>query len=122
MPISYGIDYFAVLVATLVGAAFVFVNLLIANIVAPRLPSPGKALTYECGSLPVGAYWTQMYVRYYLYTILFVIFDVEVVFLFPWAVIFKDLGALAFYEMLVFILILFFGLVYAWRKGVLQWR
>jgi NADH-quinone oxidoreductase subunit A len=53
---------------------------------------------------------------------LFVIFDVEIVFLFPWAVIFKSLGALAFYEMIVFIVILFFGLLYAWRKGVLQWR
>ena len=122
MPVSYGIDYFAVLVATVIGAAFVFVNLLIANIIAPRQAVPEKGVTYECGSIPVGAYWTQTYVRYYLYTILFVIFDVEIVFLFPWAVIFKNLGALAFYEMIVFIVILFFGLLYAWRKGVLQWR
>ena len=72
--------------------------------------------------LPIGEHWSQVNVRYYLFAILFVIFDVEVVFLYPWAVTFLDLGAFAFYEMIIFMAILFFGLIYAWKKDILQWK
>ena len=83
--------------------------------------SPIKDTAYECGMLPIGRSRTQVHFRYYLFAILFLIFDIEAVFLFPWAVAFVKIGAQAFWEMVVFILILAFGLLYAWKKGVLSW-
>ena len=92
------------------------------RMLAPRQPSRAKAVTYECGMLPIGRSRTQVHFRYYLFAILFLIFDIEAVFLFPWAISFLEIGKTAFYEMLVFIGILGFGLLYAWKKGVLLWR
>ncbi len=115
-------DYIAVLIAAIVGFAIVGMALVTNRILAPRQASRIKALTYECGMLPIGRSRTQVHFRYYLFAILFLIFDIEVVFLFPWAISFLDIGEVAFYEMLVFILILGFGLLYAWKKGVLRWR
>ncbi len=115
-------DYIAVLIAAILGFTIVGVALMVNRILAPRQASRIKALTYECGMLPIGRSRTQVHFRYYLFAILFLIFDIEVVFLFPWAVSFLDIGEVAFYEMLVFILILGFGLLYAWKKGVLRWR
>jgi NADH:ubiquinone oxidoreductase subunit 3 (subunit A) len=115
-------DYVAVLIAAILGFAIVGMGLMANRILAPRQASRIKALTYECGMLPIGRSRTQVHFRYYLFAILFLIFDIEVVFLFPWAVSFLDIGKVAFYEMLVFILILGFGLLYAWKKGVLRWR
>ncbi len=77
--------------------------------------------SYECGEPTIGPSWIQYNVRYYVFALLFVIFDVEVVFLIPWAVVYKELGLFALVEMLIFIAILIFGLVYAWKKGVLKW-
>lgn len=115
-------DYVAVLIAAMVGLAFVGMALVANRILAPRQATRVKALTYECGMLPIGRSRTQVHFRYYLFAILFLIFDIEAVFLFPWAVSFLGIGEAAFYEMLVFILILGFGLLYAWKKGVLRWR
>jgi NADH:ubiquinone oxidoreductase subunit 3 (subunit A) len=115
-------NYIAVLIAAIVGFTIVGMALMANRILAPRQASRIKALTYECGMLPIGRSRTQVHFRYYLFAILFLIFDIEVVFLFPWAVSFLDIGEVAFYEMLVFILILGFGLLYAWKKGVLSWR
>ena len=115
-------DYVAVLIAAILGFTIVGMALMVNRILAPRQASRIKALTYECGMLPIGRSRTQVHFRYYLFAILFLIFDIEVVFLFPWAVSFLDIGEVAFYEMLVFILILGFGLLYAWKKGVLRWR
>jgi NADH-quinone oxidoreductase subunit A len=115
-------DYAAVLIAAILGFAIVGVALMANRILAPRQASRIKALTYECGMLPIGRSRTQVHFRYYLFAILFLIFDIEAVFLFPWAVSFLGIGEAAFYEMLVFILILGFGLLYAWKKGVLRWR
>ncbi len=115
-------DYVAVLIAAILGFTIVGVALLANRILAPRQASDVKALTYECGMLPIGRSRTQVHFRYYLFAILFLIFDIEAVFLFPWAVSFLGIGEAAFYEMLVFILILGFGLLYAWKKGVLSWR
>jgi NADH-quinone oxidoreductase subunit A len=114
---SYGV-VLAVLVA---GVGLVVVAFGAARLIAPRRPLPSKLLTYECGIDPVGEGWSQSQVRYYVYGFLFVIFDVESVFLFPWAGIFEGLGYQAVVEMAIFIGILAVGLLYAWRKGVLKW-
>jgi len=92
--------------------------------VRPKQPDPEgvKSSTYECGMQTIGSSWIQFNFRYYFYALLFVIFDIEVVFLFPWAVHFKQLKLFGFVEMLIFILILVVGLVYAWRKRVLEWK
>jgi NADH-quinone oxidoreductase subunit A len=81
-----------------------------------------KRRTYECGVDPVGSGWSQTYVRYYVFGLLFVIFDVEAVFIFPWAIQLESLGVFGLVEMVVFILILLLGLIYAIRKGVLKWE
>jgi NADH-quinone oxidoreductase subunit A len=114
---SYGV-VLAVLVA---GVGLVVVAFGAARLIAPRRPLPAKLTTYECGIDPVGEGWSQSQVRYYVFGFLFVIFDVESVFLFPWAGIFEDLGYQAVVEMAIFIGILGIGLLYAWRKGVLRW-
>ena len=114
---SYGV-VLAVLVA---GVGLVAVAFGAARLIAPHRPLPEKLTTFECGIDPVGEGWSQSQVRYYIYGFLFVIFDVEAVFLFPWAGIFEGLGYQAVVEMAIFIGILAVGLLYAWRKGVLRW-
>ena len=114
---SYGV-VFAVVLA---GALLVIVAFTAARLIAPSRPKPEKLLTYECGIDPVGDGWSQSQIRYYVYGFLFVIFDVESVFLFPWARIFESLGYQAVVEMAIFVFILALGLLYAWRKGVLTW-
>ena len=115
-------DYVAVLVAAILGFLLVAGALVANYVLSPRQPNRMKAVTYECGMLPIGRSRTQVHFRYYLFAILFLIFDIEAVFLFPWAVTFVDIGKQAFWEMVVFIGILGFGLLYAWKKGVLRWR
>jgi NADH-quinone oxidoreductase subunit A len=105
----------------LAGALLVVVAFLAARLIAPSRPTREKLLTYECGIDPVGEGWSQSQIRYYVYGFLFVIFDVESVFLFPWARVFATLGYTAVVEMAIFIGILGVGLLYAWRKGVLEW-
>lgn len=95
--------------------------LLIPRIIAPRKPNPIKQQTYECGIETVGDTWIQFKVQYYIFALVFLIFDVETVFLFPWAVAFDILPLFAVVEGIIFILILVAGLVYAWRKGALEW-
>ena len=122
MSASYLQDYTAVLVAAIAGTGLVLVSFLAAIIVAPRAKGLKKDIPVECGIEPTGPSWAQMHIRYYLFGIMFLVFAVEAVFLFPWAVIFVKSPPMVFYEMLVFIGILFFGLVYGWKKGVLQWK
>lgn len=93
----------------------------VSKIVRPHPKSPERRTTYESGIEPIGGAWIQFNVRYYMFALVFVIFDVETVFLYPWAVAFHQLGLLAFIEALVFIAILVVALVYAWRKGALEW-
>ncbi len=90
-------------------------------VLRPHKPTAGKLTTYESGMDPVGSAWSQTQIRYYVFAFLFVIFDVESVFLFPWAVVFADIGKAAFWEMVVFVAVLAVGLLYAFRKGVLRW-
>ena len=87
----------------------------------PTNPTPVKSETYECGMEAIGGRWNLFNFRYYMYAILFVIFDVETVFMFPWAVIMDELALFGLIEMLVFLFILVLGYVYAWRKGALEW-
>jgi NADH-quinone oxidoreductase subunit A len=112
------------LIVAIVGALAVLVvggMLAIGSLLRPRRPQPQKYLTYESGVDPVGDGWSQSQIRYYIFALLFVMFDVEAVFIFPWAVRLEGLGIFGLVEMLVFIAILALGLVYAWRKGVLRW-
>ena len=91
------------------------------SLIRPRRPQPQKYIAYESGVDPVGTGWSQSQIRYYVFALLFVLFDVEAVFIFPWSVHLEALGVFGLVEMIVFIVILALGLVYAWRKGVLRW-
>jgi NADH-quinone oxidoreductase subunit A len=121
MPQGYFGHYFTLTLYS--GVVFLLVGgtLSLSRLVRPKVYTDEKYDTYECGIDPVGGGWTQSTVRYYIFALLFVIFDVEAVFLFPWATVFAALGFFAYAEMVVFIAILALGLVYAWRKGVLDW-
>lgn len=90
--------------------------------IRPKKPDPAKSSTYECGMQTVGSSWVQFNFRYYFFALLFVAFDIVTVFLYPWAVTFKGLGSFSLIVMLIFISILVVGLVYAWRKKVLEWK
>lgn len=96
-------------------------TLLLNHLASPTVITGEKSTTYECGVDPIGEGWSQGTVRYYIFALLFVVFDVEAVFLFPWAVVFDQIGMFAFVEMMIFIAILTLGLVYAWRNKVLDW-
>jgi NADH:ubiquinone oxidoreductase subunit 3 (subunit A) len=114
---SYGVIGVFVIVAIL----FPLVALAIAWLVRPKKPTPLKNSTYECGMETFGDTWVQFRVQYYLYALVFVLLDIETVFLLPWAVVYNQLGLFALAEMLLFIALLVVGLVYAWRKGALEW-
>ena len=109
-------------VAVFIGAALLMVGAMlgVGRLIRPSRPQPEKYVPYEAGSDPILGFG-QSNVRYYVYALLFVMFDVEAVFIFPWAVKVEQLGVFGLVEMIVFIVILALGLVYAWRKGVLRW-
>ena len=105
-----------------VSVAFILVTLLFSRLVRPAgAPSEEKYMTYECGEIPVGSAWVKFNIRFYVVALIFIIFDVEIIFLLPWAVVFNRLGAFAFMEGLVFIGILAVGLAYVWQRGDLAW-
>mgnify|MGYP000742929363 CR=1 FL=1 len=110
-------------VAIFLGAAVAMVGAMlgVGSLLRPKRPQPQKYITYESGVDPVGSGFAQSQIRYYIFALLFVMFDVEAVFIFPWAVRLEVLGVFGMVEMLIFIFILALGLVYAWRKGVLRW-
>ena len=114
-------DFGTIFLFVIIGAVLLIVALLLAKLLSPSRPSKNKLSTYECGEEAKGSAWVQFNIRYYVIALIFIIFDVEVLFLFPWAVVYKDLGWLAFIEMAIFLLILIVGLVYVWRKGDLDW-
>ncbi len=105
----------------LIAAVFPATPIIINYFIAPRKPNHIKLDTYECGIETVGETWVQFKVQYYIYALVFLIFDVEIVFLFPWAVAFDKLAFFAVVEGVIFIAILAAGLVYAWRQGALEW-
>ena len=110
-------------VAIFAGAAVLLVALMmgLGALLRPKRPQPQKYIAYESGVDPVGGGWSQSQIRYYVFALLFVMFDVEAVFIFPWAVRVRELGTFGLVEAAAFVLILALGLVYAWRKGVLRW-
>lgn len=127
MQNEYFGDYITVAVFLFAGAVLVGGGIITARLVAPRRPSVLKATAYESGIEPLGGGWNQSHIRYYIFALLFLIFDVEAAFLFPWAVnlnTFADAGngLLIFFEMVAFVVILVLGLLYAIRKGVLRWE
>jgi NADH-quinone oxidoreductase subunit A len=103
------------------GAGMVALLLGVGSLLRPTRPQPQKYINYESGVDPVGTGYSQSHIRYYLFALLFVMFDVEAVFIFPWAIRLEALGVFGLVEMIVFIVILALGLIYAWRKGVLRW-
>ncbi len=112
----------SVFIFLLVALAFTIVVLAFSALVRAKSPdAPGKRMPYECGEIPKGSAWVQFNIRFYVVALIFIIFDVEVIFLLPWAVVFRKLGAFAFLEGVVFVAILLVGLAYVWKKGDLEW-
>ena len=115
--------YFTLLVVVILTAiALVAVALGIARAISPRSYNPQKGEAYECGIPTRGQSWMQFKVGYYLFAILFLMFDVETVFLFPWAAVVQDLGVYGLVSIFFFIIVLILGLAYAWKKGALKWQ
>ena len=114
-------NYIFIGLLLLVAIVFAVAPLIVVRIVAPRKRSLAKGDAYECGVRTYGETWVRFRIQYYIYALMFVVFDIETVFLFPWAVSYAGLGRFALIEMFIFLLILLVGLVYAWAKGVLRW-
>ena len=110
------------IVVILTAVALVVAAMTIANLIAPRSYNPQKGETYECGVPTRGKSWVRFKAGYYLFAILFLMFDIETVFLFPWAVVVEELGTYALVSALFFLFILVLGLAYAWKKKALEWR
>src|SRR5215213_11328613 len=116
------VNNYAFVGVLLLGAVgFALAPLLLVFLVAPRKRSVAKEDIYECGVRTHGETWIRFRIQYYIYAIMFVVFDIETVFLYPWAVSYAGLGFFALVEMVIFLVILAVGLVYAWGKGVLRW-
>ena len=122
--LEYLTKYFPVILFIFVALAFGVVTLLLSYLVQPKYPEPEKLSAYECGSEPFSDARMPFPVRYYIFAMLFVIFDIEVIFLYPWAVVFTDINkvsVIGLIEMLIFIALFLVAYVYAWRKGALEW-
>ena len=115
-------DFLPIIIFTGLAIALIGLPLGLQFILSPRKNKGGdKLLSYECGEIPEGSAWVQFNIRFYVIALIFLIFDVEIVFLFPWAVVYQELGLLAFIEAFIFVLILVVGFVYVWAKGDLNW-
>ncbi|OLO42286.1 NADH:ubiquinone oxidoreductase subunit A [Alkalihalophilus pseudofirmus] len=117
----YQNNYLVVAVFIILGILLPMVALTAGRFLRPNNPTKEKQTTYESGVEPTGSSWVQFNVRYYMFALLFVLFDVETVFLYPWAVAYDYLGIFALIEMIIFMIMLFIGLIYAWKKKVLTW-
>lgn len=114
-------DFLTVFSFVVLGALFIGLLLFLARLIRPERPQPMKYDTYECGEEVEGPSWIQFNIRFYVIALIFIVFDVEIIFLFPWAVVFQQLGMFALIEMLVFIGMLLVGLAYVWKRGDLEW-
>ena len=121
-PNSYEYHYLFLGIFLLIAITFPLLPIVLAWFIAPKKPNPIKASSYECGVEAKGDSWIQFKAQYYVYALIFVIFDIEVIFIYPWAVAYRQMGLFAFVEMLIFLIILSFGLIYAWKKNVLEWK
>jgi NADH-quinone oxidoreductase subunit A len=115
-------EFGIILLYFILGFVFVGIALVAAYFIRPSHPNPIKNSTYECGEIPIGEPWVRFNVRFYVIALIFLLFDVEVVFLLPWAIVFKGLGWFAFIEMIIFVVILLAGFAYVWGKGDLDWE
>ncbi len=116
------LEYVAIAVLFLIAVVLAALIIFLGEIFGPRHSTPRKAMPYESGMRPVGEGRRRMPVRFYLIAVLFILFDIEVIFFLPWAVTFRKLGLFGLVEMFIFILILLVGYVYAWKKGALEWE
>lgn len=115
--------YIGVILLLVVAAGFIITMLVLSSILGPKNKTRTKQLPFECGSVSVGNVQDQRFnVRFYLVAVLFILFDIEVIFLYPWAVTLGEIGWSGYFQMLIFISVLTVGLVYVWRKGVLDWN
>ncbi len=114
-------EFGKVFIFLIIGGIFVAGGLAVAWLIRPHRWYPAKLSTYECGETPIGDAIVKFNLRFYVVALIFLIFEVEVVFLFPWAVVFQKLGLFAFIEMIIFLFILFVGYAYVWAKGDLEW-
>ncbi len=121
LVLDYLSRYVGVLLFIVIVAAFGVGTLVISYLLQPRYPESEKLSPYECGSEPFSDARIPFPVRYYIFAMLFVIFDIEIIFLYPWAVAFKDIGIIGLVEMMIFIGLFVLAYVYAWRKGALEW-
>ncbi len=112
----------AIIVFLLAGVGLIVIANFLSNLISPKSDNLQKREPYESGMKTIGSTWVQFKVGYYLFAILFLVFDVEVAFLFPWAVVFKEMGTVALVEIIIFLFILGLGLLYAWKKGALKWE
>ncbi len=119
--LEYLSEYFPILLFIVIALAFGVVTLVISYFVQPKYPEAEKLTTYECGSEPFSDARMPFPVRYYIFAMLFVIFDIEVIFLYPWAVVFDQIGIIGLVEMIIFIGLFVVAYVYAWKKGALEW-
>lgn len=115
-------EYLPIVVLIVLSAAVAVIAVSLGHLFGPRRPNPRKSMPYESGMRPIGPGTRRMPVRFYLVAVLFILFDIEVVFFLPWAIVFRQLGLFGLVEMLIFILILLVGYVYAWKKGALEWE
>ena len=115
-------DLVSIMVFFGIGVGFCLAMYAVVRVVAPRSDSSAKLEPYECGETVIGQPWVHINIRYYIFAMLFLIFDIETVFLFPWAIVFTKLGFFGLIEMIIFILVLLIGLAYPWKKGVLKWE
>jgi NADH-quinone oxidoreductase subunit A len=115
-------QYLPIFILVILAAVLGVLVIVLGTIFGPRRPTRRKGLPYESGMTPYGPGTRRVSVRYYLIAVLFILFDVEVVFFLPWAVVFNQLGLFALLEMIVFIAILLVGYIYAWKKGALEWE
>lgn len=115
-------QYAFIAIFAVIAFALPVIGLVMAWFLRPKKPNPAKNATYECGMETIGDTWVQFKAQYYLYALVFVVFDVEAIFIFPWAVAYNQLGLYALTEMVLFVAILLGGLLYAWKKKALEWH
>jgi NADH:ubiquinone oxidoreductase subunit 3 (subunit A) len=120
-PLTSSVGYLYAAIFLGAGAGFVLFALKLSSLIAPSRKTPEKLITYESGENPIGSAWVQYPLAFYIFALLFVAFDVDVVFIISWAIIFQQLGFFGYVEIVFFIAVLVLGLAYAWRKGVIKW-
>ena len=116
------LEYVAIALMVVLSTAVALIAILLGNLFGPRKHSEAKSMPYESGMVPYGPGTRRMPIRFYLIAVLFILFDIEVIFFLPWAIVFRQLGLFGLIEMAIFIVILLVGYVYAWKKGALEWE